>query len=154
VRHDLWIDRHGAGYGHGSEGKGGGWPGLEQVLLVRTTREAVTAGAPVVIEDHFYLDSRDAKHCTAAQQLQDVREHWAIENRLHHVKDRTCHEDNQKLKRGAVMLAWLRSLATGCARLFRGATMPLRQITITANLLRTVEKLFPKTPPQTHPLLL
>ncbi|NQU44634.1 hypothetical protein HQ520_15190, partial [bacterium] len=42
-------------YGHGSEGRGGGWPGLRQVVNVRTTREALENGLESIIEDHYYL---------------------------------------------------------------------------------------------------
>lgn len=142
-------------YGHGSEGGGGGWEGLQQMLLSRTTREPVR-GSPreVICEEHYYLCSLKPDTRSGDELLALIRGHWEIENRLHHVKDRTCHEDAQKLRRGAVMLSWLRSLAAGCVRLFDGTSTRLRQMTVAADPRRAITKLLATTQLQKHPLLL
>jgi hypothetical protein len=63
-----------------------------------------------------------------------ARQHWEIENRLHHPKDRTMREDDQTTRRGAGVYARLRSLALGFLRLVVGASTALRQITIQSDL--------------------
>jgi len=40
-----------------------------------------------------------------------ARSHWAIENRLHHVRDVTFNEDRCRVRAGARPLATLRNLA-------------------------------------------
>ncbi len=41
----------------------------------------------------YYVGTFDADQFTAAQVQGLVRGHWAVENKLHHVKDRTMQED-------------------------------------------------------------
>lgn len=116
------------GYGYGSEGKSEPWSGLRQVLLVRTTRELVAdnPSAPIV-EDHYYLTSLSPCSYKPGELLALVRRHWLIENELHHVKDRTMHEDAQRHGPGAAAIARLRSLTVGLLRSVAGATIPAKQ---------------------------
>lgn len=92
------------------------WPGAKQVLRVerictqrdQTTRQvryAITSLGPAV---------------GAALLLDDVRGHWAIENRLHWVRDVTLGEDACQVRSGAApqVLAALRSTVIA---LLRGA---------------------------------
>src|SRR5262245_56426245 len=58
VSHELWVDTRISGYGHGSQGDGGGWPGLRQVVCIRRRREPLSADRPVTVEDQYYLTSR------------------------------------------------------------------------------------------------
>jgi len=128
VTRELWIDAAVAGYGHGSEGEGGGWPGLRQVLLVRTTRRlADGCDVPPAPEDHYWLTSLAPGSRTPEQLLELVRGHWRIENELHHVKDRTMGEDAQRHRPGAAMAARLRSLAVGLLRHVAGDGVPGKQ---------------------------
>ena len=54
VTHELWRDLAVEGYGHGSDGRGGGWAGLKQVVLVRIRRQYIDeAGAPIEITYRF-----------------------------------------------------------------------------------------------------
>jgi len=43
-----------------------------------------------------------------------IRKHWGIENRFHHVKDRTFHEDQQRVRvgDGPTILTWIRSIVS------------------------------------------
>ena len=45
--------------------------------------------------------------------LELVRNHWAIENKLHHVRDVTLNEDRCRFRAGARPLATLRNAALG-----------------------------------------
>lgn len=152
MTHELWSDTRTGGYGHGSDGRGGGWPGLAQVICVRITRRHLTRDFPDTIEDHYYLTSlapEDPRGSPAAL-LKRIRTHWEIENRLHHVKDRSMGEDADRSAPGAVTLARLRSLAVGLLPYVPGDSAPLKQINAAADisaLIRLLKrKTFPKTP--------
>jgi len=104
----LWASTALAGYLE--------WPGVQQVVRVervcvrrgQTTRQvryAITSLGPAV---------------AAATLLGYVRNHWAIENRLHWVRDVTMGEDASQVRSGAApqILAALRNTVLG---LLRGA---------------------------------
>lgn len=55
--------------------------------------------------------------------LELVRNHWAIENKLHHVRDVTLNEDRCRVRTGARPLATLRNTAIGLIRK-RGHSIP------------------------------
>ncbi len=150
MTHELWTDTDVSGYGHGRDGRGGGWPGLRQVVCVRTTHEFLCGGLRPVIEDRHYLTSlRPTKPQGRPQALLILaRRHWEIENGLHHKKDRSMGEDAQRCKRGATVMARLRSLDVALLPYIPGQSTPLKQIavqadpTIALRLLRRTE--FPK----------
>ena len=133
MTHEIWRDLRISRYGHASDGGGGGWPGLAQVVCVRTTREYLErTGRPPAVELHYYITSLAPDDARGEPEalLRVARQHWEIENRLHHPKDRTMREDDQTTRRGAGVYARLRSLAVGLLRLVEGASTALRQITI------------------------
>jgi predicted transposase YbfD/YdcC len=95
------------------------WPGLQQVALVervcrrrgvrtRQVRAVITSLGPAT---------------PAATLLAQVRGHWAIENRLHWVRDVTLGEDASQVRRGAApqVLATLRNCVIALLR-HAGAT--------------------------------
>ena len=135
MSHELWVDRVVGGYGHGSDGGGGGWAGLAQVVLVRTRRQYLEAALPAVVEDHHYLTSLQPERPEGQPQalLEHARRHWEIENGLHHVKDRSLGEDAQRAGVGATVMARLRSLAVGLLPHVVGKATPLKQIYAAAN---------------------
>ena len=47
---------------------------------------------------------------------QAVRSHWGIENRNHHVRDRTLREDDSRIRCKPGLFAWLRSFALNILR--------------------------------------
>ena len=132
--HSLWVDLVASAYGHGAEGRGGGWPGLRQVVHIRTTRERINLPDEKSVEDHYYLTSLapDSSQGHPKALLSVARRHWEIENRLHHTKDRTLREDDDRAKQGARVLARIRSLAIGLFEHIPGASTPLKQILVNA----------------------
>ena len=66
------------------------WPGLAQVC--RITRERIVRGK-ASSETAYAITSLTAGRAGAARLLALSREHWGIENKLHHVRDVTCRED-------------------------------------------------------------
>jgi hypothetical protein len=105
------------------------------VVHIRTTREAVCAGQPTQVEDHYYLTSLrpDAPQGNPAALLRLARSHWEVENCLHHVKDRSLGEDADRTHAGATALARMRSLAVGALAQMSGGSVPQKQIRISAD---------------------
>ncbi len=88
------------------------WQGIEQVFrLERTVR--VLATGEVRHEVVYGLSSLSFRQAPPARILDLVREHWAIENRLHWRRDVTLGEDACQTRTGAVpsLLAQLNSTA-------------------------------------------
>jgi len=86
------------------------WPGAAQVCWVeRTTRQK----GRVFRESRYAITSRRTE---PDELLQRVRGHWAIENRLHWVRDVTLGEDACQVRRGSApeVLAAPRNYATVC----------------------------------------
>ena len=74
---------------------------------------------------------RESRPLPARRLLSLIRKHWGIENRFHHVKDRTFREDEQRVRSGdgAVALTWIRSIIScllynAKTKRLRGAYMP------------------------------
>lgn len=144
VTHLLWRDLREEGYGHGSEGGGGGWPGLRQVVIVRFVREYLDEpGTPVEHEDHYYLTSlpEESRRGRPQELLRAIRGHWSIENRLHHVKDRSMGEDASRTRKGAINACWLRSIAVALFEYVEGSSMPQKAIRLAADDRRAVRLL-------------
>lgn len=74
----------------------GEWSGLASVAVVEARRE-VTAGESS-IERRYYLTSLPGTDAAAVAAA--VRQHWGVENGLHHVLDVTFHEDDSRIRRG------------------------------------------------------
>jgi len=99
-----------------------GLPGQSQAICTRTffvpLSDAVPAKAPEV---HYYATSLPPHQASAKRLARLIREHWWVENKLHHVKDRTFLEDRH----------WVKNPATACVFTF------LR--TLAADMLRRVQ---------------
>jgi len=135
VKHEVWIDRRPEGYGHGSGGKGGGWPGLHQVVLLRTTREYLDQiPRPPSVEMHFYLTSLPRSHKSGSPEalMAIARKHWEIENGLHFVKDASMGEDASRNKRASYGMSWVRNIAVFLLRFVKGGSTKEKQILINA----------------------
>jgi hypothetical protein len=157
VTREIWRQTQVSGYGHGSEGRDKPWAGLRQVVLVRTTRERIAGPESLpVVEDHHYLTSFLAENVlgSAESLLLLIREHWGIENGLHHVKDRTMREDDQRAGLGATLMARLRGLVVGLQRFVSGAWTSMREDTVQNNLAKAVNLLTRKRFPRKALLLL
>ena len=71
------------------------WPGLRSVVAVEAQREVIGHGRSV--ERRYFITSL----ASDAQALgQAVRDHWRVENSLHHVLDVSFHEDESRVRRG------------------------------------------------------
>lgn len=77
------------------------WEGIEQVFrLERTTRLLKTG--KVRQEVVYGLSNLPMKHAPARRILELIREHWAIENRLHYRRDGSLGEDACQTRTGSV----------------------------------------------------
>ena len=75
-------------------------------------------------ETVFCITSLSPLKANAARLLTLNRDHWAIENRLHYVHDRTFDEDRSQVRKRAAphMMAALRNLAIGLLPLAGAST--------------------------------
>ena len=89
------------------------WPGAAQVARIWRERRI---GDKVSTEIAYIVTSLDAAEATPARLLALVRAHWAIENRLHHVRDVSMDEDRCRSRAGGRALACLRNLALATIR--------------------------------------
>jgi hypothetical protein len=137
VTRELWRDLRPGAYGHGSQGKGGGWPGLRQILCVVTTREALDPAFPSLVSERTFLTSlppqNKGKQGSPEALLDLIRSHWGIENKLHHVKDRSLREDEERSGPAAITLSRLRSLAVGLLARLPGRLAPDKFQAVLAN---------------------
>jgi hypothetical protein len=96
-----------------------GLPGQTQAVCRRITYRALRSDLPEKESEYsFYVTSLGAAHFDAPRLGAMIREHWSVENRLHHVKDRTWLEDRHWVgnKRTGEMVTLLRSLASCLVR--------------------------------------
>jgi predicted transposase YbfD/YdcC len=94
------------------------WPGAQQVFrLVRRVRRK----GQVTEQVRFGITSLSSAQADAAALLRFRRGHWAIENRLHWVRDVTFGEDACQVRSGAApqVLAALRNAVIGLLRRWR-----------------------------------
>jgi predicted transposase YbfD/YdcC len=89
-----------------------GWPGLEGIVMVESTREAGTKSES---ETRFYITSLKD---TAERIASAVRCHWTIENSLHWVMDMVFRDDDCRVREGnaAANFVTLRHMAPNLAR--------------------------------------
>ena len=100
------------------------WPGARQAAKVERTS---TRRGATTVQTRYVLTSLPAPDplwgepgATAAELLRLVRAHWAIENRLHHVRDVTLGEDACQVRTGAAPQA-LAALRNAVLALLRAA---------------------------------
>lgn len=72
------------------------WPTVKAVAAVERQREVI--GQEKSLERHCYILSDVT--CTAARVAQIIRNHWSIENGLHHVLDVSFNEDQSRVRKG------------------------------------------------------
>ena len=90
------------------------WPGLGQVCKI----ERVVRRPGKLSRDVAYAVTSLGPATSAAELLRIWRGHWAIENRLHYVRDVTFGEDASRVRSGAApeVLAALRNVVLGLLR--------------------------------------
>lgn len=86
------------------------WPQVGQVF--RLVRERTAKGVTTV-EVVYGITSQNRRAADAARLLGQTRDHWGIENGLHHTRDATLDEDRCRVRRGHAprVLASLRNVA-------------------------------------------
>ena len=89
------------------------WPGAAQVARIWRERRIADK---VSIEVAYIVTSLDATEAPPARLLALVRGHWAIENRLHHVRDVSMDEDRCRSRAAGRPLASLRNHALAMIR--------------------------------------
>ncbi len=72
------------------------WPGLQAVALVESERTLMGTTTTTLDRRLFLLNHTPKAH----HLLNDVRNHWGIENRLHWVLDVVFNEDDHPLSKG------------------------------------------------------
>lgn len=96
------------------------WPGAAQVARIESTRRI---GDKVSTEITYLVTSLGAQQAGPGQLLALKRDHWAIENRLHWVRDVSMHEDRCRTRAGGRGLAAIRNLVLSLIR-SRGLCVP------------------------------
>lgn len=93
-----------------------GFPGARQVLQLRRT---VTRQGRRSVEVVYLISSKSMTAAPPATVAAWIRGHWAIEDRLHYVRDVTFDEDRCRVRTGsgAEVMAALRNLAISLHRL-------------------------------------
>ena len=121
---ELWtlFDPEHNGYLGSAGTVGKPWPFLQQIVKIDRRR---TIRGKTTRETTYYVTSRSAKGATAAQLEAWIREYWAIENRLHYVRDETFGEDRSQVRSGAApqVLAACRNLCIDLLRRSREANL-------------------------------
>jgi predicted transposase YbfD/YdcC len=87
------------------------WPGLASIAMVESER---TVDGQTTMEKRYFISSRDGLGKHAAKHTGHIiRQHWAIENRLHWVLDMAFDEDRCRIRmdEGARNMATLRKIA-------------------------------------------
>jgi hypothetical protein len=97
-----------------------GWPGAAQVARIERTR--LVAGKQSR-EIAYIITSLPADQAGPERLLELSRGHWAIENKLHWVRDVSMNEDRCRARAGARVLTALRNLVLWLIR-ERGLSVP------------------------------
>lgn len=93
------------------------YPHARQALQVVRWRRDIGTGK-LTIERIYLVTSLPPGAATGSELATWIRGHWHIENQLHHVRDRTFHEDASKIRTQHLprVMAGLRNLAIGVHR--------------------------------------
>ena len=96
------------------------WPGRAQVARIERERRV---GDKVSSEIAYVVTSLTAAKAGPARLLELSRGHWAIENRLHYVRDVSMNEDRCRARAAGRVLSTLRNLVLHLIRA-RGLSVP------------------------------
>ena len=124
-----------------------GFPGARQGAMVE--KESVDIATGEVSRERWYLlTSLGSRQCQPKELLRLFRNHWSVENSLHHVKDRSWDEDVHTLRRPGLGEIFATLVNTGLnvlrlegwfpARL----SMPLRAKTCAFRPTQTIARLY------------
>ena len=90
----LWTDARLADYVREELG----FPGARQAAMVEKVSVDIDTGE-VSRQPWYLLTSLPPERCGPGEPLVLFRNHWGVENSLHHVKDRSWDEDRHTLRR-------------------------------------------------------
>ena len=142
-RRRIWSDAVLGGYIR----EGLGFPGAGQGAMVE--KETVDPATGEVSRERWYLlTSLSSRRCAPRELLRVIRNHWGIENSLHHVKDRSWDEDVHTLRRLGLgeIYATLVNTALNALRLEvwfpRRMSMPLRAKASAFRPTQTIVRLY------------
>jgi predicted transposase YbfD/YdcC len=93
------------------------------VQIARLTRTRETRGK-ISSETVYLITSLPAAAASPQRLLSLARDHWRIENRLHHVRDVSMDEDRCRARSGARALACVRNATI---TLIRRLGLPIRE---------------------------
>lgn len=98
--------------------RGLAFPHAAQAVQIVRRRRTLTTGK-VTLERVYAVTDLTAKQADAPEIAHRVREHWGIENKIHHVRDTSWTEDTSRVRTGTAprAMAALRNLAIGALRL-------------------------------------
>ncbi|WP_369228653.1 ISAs1 family transposase (plasmid) [Streptomyces sp. R39] len=93
------------------------FPHAVQAVQIVRRRRIITTGK-TTLERIYGVTDLTAEQADAAEIAQRIRDHWGIENKIHHVRDTTYAEDASRVHTGAAprAMASLRNLAIGALR--------------------------------------
>ncbi|MGH6853043.1 ISAs1 family transposase [Paraburkholderia sp.] len=83
------------------------WPGAAQIIRIERRRWIKGRES---VEIAYFVTSLTRDEASPERLLAVTREHWAIENTLHYVRDVSLNEDRCRVRAGARPLATLRNL--------------------------------------------
>lgn len=97
------------------------FPHLQQVCRIERIYQKTNSNDEPSRDVRFAVTSLSANRATPARLLSLARGHWSIENKLHHVRDRTFDEDRSQVRKnkGPRAMASLRNIAISILRLAR-----------------------------------
>ena len=128
-----------------------GFPGARQGVMLEKERVDIATGE--VSREHWYLlTSLNSRRWPPKELLRVIRNHWGIENSLHHVKDRSWDEDVHTLRRPGLgeVYASLVNTALNALRLEgwfpKAMSMPLKAKTCAFRPIQTIARLYGQAP--------
>ena len=89
------------------------WPGAAQAVRIERHRHIKGRDS---VEIAYLITSLSAAEASPERLLELNRAHWAIENKLHHVRDVSMNEDRCRVSAGARPLAAQRNLTLSMIR--------------------------------------
>ena len=128
-----------------------GFPGARQGAMVE--KETVDIATGEVSRERWYLlTSLSSRQWGPRELLRLFRNHWSVENSLHHVKDRSWDEDVHTLRRPGLGEVFAALVNTGLNALrLEGwfpprMSMPLRAKSCAFRPTQTIARLYGRTP--------
>ncbi len=128
-----------------------GFPGARQAAMVEKVSVDIDTGEAST-KPWCLLTGLPPERCGPDAPLRLFRNHWSVENSLHHVKDRSCDEDRHTLRRPGLgeVFATLVNVSLNVLRLqgWFPATMsmPLRAKTCAFRPRQTIARLCGQEP--------